>query len=469
MASRVLTRKNVPPPGRHVFLPKGIIFELFHEDWTIHVASIEKNALSLCSHVFQAKVTIFKLIQGIIEMNLLTKFHEDRKINVVSRVLTRFYYSHIRNNAPPLGSHVFQAKVTIFELIQDIIGTNLLSKFHEDRKINVASRMLTRKNAPPLAAIFMKIIQKNVASRVLTRFYYSHIRKNAPPLGSHVFQANVTIFELIQDIIETNLLTKFHEDWTENANRSQNMASRVLTRKNVPPPGRHVFLPKGIIFELFHEDWTIHVASIEKNALSLCSHVFQAKVTIFKLIQGIIEMNLLTKFHEDRKINVVSRVLTRFYYSHIRNNAPPLGSHVFQAKVTIFELIQDIIGTNLLSKFHEDRKINVASRMLTRKNAPPLAAIFMKIIQKNVASRVLTRFYYSHIRKNAPPLGSHVFQANVTIFELIQDIIETNLLTKFHEDWTENVASRELTRQMLTAHDGQKAITKAHHEHVVLR
>ena len=53
---------------------------------------------------------------------------------------------------------------------------------------------------------------------------------------------------------------------------------------------------------------------------------------------------------------------------------------------------------------------------------------------------------YSHIMKNAPPLGGHVFQANVTIFELIQDIIETNLLTKFHEDSTINVASRVLTR-----------------------
>ncbi|KAH3897640.1 hypothetical protein DPMN_021833 [Dreissena polymorpha] len=57
-----------------------------------------------------------------------------------------------------------------------------------------------------------------------------------------------------------------------------------------------------------------------------------------------------------------------------------------------------------------------------------------------------------------PPLGSYVFQANVTIFELIQDINETNLLTihVIHEDWTINVASRELTRQMLTAHDGKK-------------
>ena len=113
-------------------------------------------------------------------------------------------------------------------------------------------------------------------------------------------------------------------------------------------------------------------------------------------------------------------MLTRFYYSHIRKNAPPPGGHVFQPTGIIFELIQDIIGMNLLTKFHEDKTINVASR-------------------------VLTRFYYSHIRKNAPPLGSHVFQANVTIFELIQDIIETNLLTKFHEDWTINVASRVLT------------------------
>ncbi|KAH3809928.1 hypothetical protein DPMN_138310 [Dreissena polymorpha] len=80
---------------------------------------------------------------------------------------------------------------------------------------------------------------------------------------------------------------------------------------------------------------------------------------------------------------------------------------------------------NLLTKFYEDQTINVASRVI-----------------------------------NAPPLGSHVFQANVTIFELIQDIIKTNLLTKFHEDWTINVASRELTRQMLTPHNAQQTTDK---------
>ncbi|KAH3771522.1 hypothetical protein DPMN_172844 [Dreissena polymorpha] len=131
-------------------------------------------------------------------------------------------------------------------------------------------------------------------------------------------------------------------------------------------------------------------------------------------------MNLLTKFHEDRTVNVASRVLTRFYYSPIRKNGGycptlrknthPLGSHVFQPTGIISELVQDIIETNLVTKFHEDWTINVASRVLTRKNASP---------------------WWPYI-------------------------IGTNLLPK-------------LTRQMLTTHNRQKEITKAHHAHVKLR
>ncbi|KAH3806671.1 hypothetical protein DPMN_134995 [Dreissena polymorpha] len=182
-------------------------------------------------------------------------------------------------------------------------------------------------------------------------------------------------------------------------NRKINVASRVLTRKNAPPPGGHVFQPTGIIFELvqdiiginhltkFHEDWTINVASRVKNAPPNVRHIFQAK--------DIIETNLLSEFHE---------VLLKPF----KEKCPLPGGHVFQPTSIIFELVQDIIRMNLLTKFHEDRTINVASR-----------------------------------QKNAPPLGAHVFQANVTIFELIQDIIKTNLLSKFHEDWTINVASRE--------------------------
>ncbi|KAH3736020.1 hypothetical protein DPMN_042580 [Dreissena polymorpha] len=315
----VTSRVNTaPPPGGHVFqgniwadifeLSRGIngtnVLTKFHEDRAIYVASgvattqnvdaaqrttdrrrSQKLTMSrLCS---EAK-TIFELVQDIIGTNLLTKFHEDRKINVASRVSTRFCYSHIRKHDPPPCRHVFQPKGIIFEFVQDIIGMNLWTEFHEDWTINVASRV-----------------------------------KNAPPHGSHVFQATVTIFKPVHDIIGTNLLTKFHED----------RKKMWPLGKNAPPPGCHVFQPNGIIFEL---------------------------------VQDIIGMNLLTKFHEDQTINVASRVLTRFYYSHIRKNASPLGSHVFQANVTIFEIIHDIIEFNLLTKFQEDWTINVASRELTR-------------------------------------------------------------------------------------------------------
>ncbi|KAH3815248.1 hypothetical protein DPMN_143770 [Dreissena polymorpha] len=283
---------------------------------------LERKCPAPGGHVFKATKTIFDLIQDVIGTNLLTKFHDDRKINVTSRVLTRFYYSHIRKIAPPLWWPCFSTN-------RHIIGINLLTEFHEDRTINVASRV---KNAPSLGG---HVIQAN----------------------GHVIQANVTIFELIQDIIKTNLLTIFHQDWTIN------VASRVLTRKNAPTPGGHVFQPTGIIFELVQ--YIGMNLLTKKNALPLGSHVFQD-------ISG---TNLLSKFHEDRKINVTSR-------------PRPYGGHVFQPTGIIFELVKDIIGMNLLTKFHEDQTINVASRV-----------------------------------KNAPPLCSHVFQANVTIFELIQDII----------------------------------------------
>ncbi|KAH3749754.1 hypothetical protein DPMN_184265 [Dreissena polymorpha] len=186
--------------------------------------------------------------------------------------------------------------------------------------------------------------------------------------------------------------------------RKINVAPRVLTRFYYSHLEKKAPPPGAH----FHEDWTINVASRVKNTQPIGSHNCQAKVTIFELIKEIIGANLLTKFREDRKINVVSGVLTREY-------VPPLGGHVFQPTGIIFELVQDIIGINLLTKFHEDQTINVASRVT-----------------------------------NAPSLGSHVFQAN------------TNLLSKFHEDWKINVASKELTSQMLTADDARR--TKRDHK-----
>ncbi|KAH3704898.1 hypothetical protein DPMN_079959 [Dreissena polymorpha] len=138
-------------------------------------------------------------------------------------------------NSEHPGGHVFQQTGYIFVHIEnapplDIIGTILVTKFHDDHTINVASKV-----------------------------------KNAQPHGGNTTKI---LLKLVQDIIRMNLLTKFHED------RTINVASRVLTRKNVPPSGGHVFLATGTIFKLFHDD--------------------------------------LTK-------NVASRVLTRFYYSYTRH------------------------------------------------------------------------------------------------------------------------------------------------------
>ncbi|KAH3846338.1 hypothetical protein DPMN_088638 [Dreissena polymorpha] len=464
-------------PGSQVFQQTRTIF--------IHIQDIIKtnkltneNARSTGGHVLQATGTTFKSVKNIIGTNLLKKFHDDRTINMASRVFTR-------KNATPLWRPY-------------IIGTNYLTKFHDDRTINVASRVLTRKNAQPLirknapppgshvfqtTSIIFELIQDIIGVNILTKFHddrtntsiymYSHIRKNAPPLGSHVFQANVTIFEIIQDIIETNFLTKFHEDWTINvASRvftrknapspwqpdwTINVASRVLTRKTAPPPGGHVFSPIWTIFEKCPAPWQpyiigmgqTNVASRVKNAPALGSHVFQANVTIFEIIQDFIETNFLTKFHEDWAINVASRVFTR-------KNAPP--------------------------PWQPDKwTINVASRVLTRKTAPPPGGHFHDDWAKIVTSRVFTR-------NTSPPSGGHVFQrtesflnstnlhddwaSNVTStvftsFELSRGINGTNVLTKFHEDQTINVASRVFTRQNVD--DGRCTTddtrwTKSHHK-----
>ncbi|KAH3835340.1 hypothetical protein DPMN_108691 [Dreissena polymorpha] len=63
----------------------------------------------------------------IIRTNVLTKFHEDRTINGIFRVLTRFYFSHRRKNALPNGGHAFQQSGIIFQIIKDIITKNVLT------------------------------------------------------------------------------------------------------------------------------------------------------------------------------------------------------------------------------------------------------------------------------------------------------------------------------------------------------
>ncbi|KAH3866115.1 hypothetical protein DPMN_029169 [Dreissena polymorpha] len=201
----------------------------------------------------------------------------------------------------------------------------------------------------------------------------------------HVFQRTGTI--------ETSVLTKWHENWAKNVTFRVFTCFHLYIKRKLQPSGVHVFLPIWTIFEL--------VRDVNKTNV-LTNHVFQRTRTIFELNSRIYETNVLTKSHEDWTKNVTSRVLTCFHYIHIANIAPPLdinktnvltkfhddwanivtsrvfirktapptGGHVCQRTkniLTNFELDRDIIGTNLLTKFHEDRTRNAASRVFTTK------------------------------------------------------------------------------------------------------
>ncbi|KAH3789908.1 hypothetical protein DPMN_168098 [Dreissena polymorpha] len=111
-----------------------------------------------------------------------------------------------------------------------------------------------------------------------------------------------TIFELVRDINETNVLTKFHDDWAKL------VTSRVFTGNTALPPRGHVFQRTGTIFEL--NQHIIETNILKKLHEDLASNVTSALFTSFELSRGINGTNFLTKFHEDQTINVASRVFT---------------------------------------------------------------------------------------------------------------------------------------------------------------
>ncbi|KAH3881958.1 hypothetical protein DPMN_005886 [Dreissena polymorpha] len=278
------------------------------------------------------------------------------------------------------------------------------------------------------------ILVNSHETNVLTKFHENWAKK----VTSRVF----TCFHYIN---KTNVLTNFHDDWAKIVT-SIVFTSHVIQlteTKNAPPTGGHVYSPIWTIFELvryinktnvltnFHDDWATIVTSrvFTRKTAPPGSHVIQLTGTIFKLNSHIKETNVLTKFHENWAKNVTSRVFTCLHYIHIEKKAPPTGGHVFSPIWTIFKLVRGINITNVLTNFHDGWATIVTSRV-----------------------------------KTAPPTGGHVFQRTGTTFELNQHIIKTNILTnfklgrdfigaklliKFHEDVTRNVASRVFTSKCL--------------------
>ncbi|KAH3786205.1 hypothetical protein DPMN_164308 [Dreissena polymorpha] len=133
--------------------------------------------------------------------------------------------------------------------------------------------------------------------------------KNALQPGDHAFQQTGTIFKLVQDVITKNVMTKFNNHY-----------KKWLTRKNAPNPSDVI---------------RTHTITVEKCSASWRSW-FSLTGTVIKLVRHIIRANLLTKFHEDRTINVASRVFTRFFFSHKRKICPAPDGYVFQSTGTIY-------------------------------------------------------------------------------------------------------------------------------------
>ncbi|KAH3782584.1 hypothetical protein DPMN_160501 [Dreissena polymorpha] len=169
------------------------------------------------------------------------------------------------------------------------------------REINKTNCSITRKTALPWRPYEIKLPPgshetnvltkfhenwaKNVTSRVFTYFHYT-CREKCPAHWWPCFSPIWTIFDLVRDINNTNVLSNFHDNWAKI------VTSSVFTRKTAPPTGGHVFKRTRTTFELNQ-----HI--IKTNIL-----------TDFELDRDFIGTKLLTKFHEDRTRNVASRLFT---------------------------------------------------------------------------------------------------------------------------------------------------------------
>ncbi|KAH3752766.1 hypothetical protein DPMN_187392 [Dreissena polymorpha] len=179
-----------------------------------------------------------------------------------------------------------------------------LTKCYEHWKINVTISVNKKNASPPSGHVFQP---------TETIFKLAPLtRKNGPPHCGHVFEATGTIFELVQDIIGTDLLT------TKSiyAPSDKNVALRELTWQMLTPHNARQTMAdyKGTPRAHCAQGMVFSRVLTRKMPRPLAAMFFNQPASYSKIFHDIIGMNLLTK-----------------------QNAPPLSSHVFQAKVTILE------------------------------------------------------------------------------------------------------------------------------------
>ncbi|KAH3726593.1 hypothetical protein DPMN_052460 [Dreissena polymorpha] len=114
-------------------------------------------------------------------------------------IFTEAVMNFIDTDVPAIAGASTVALYTSFTLTK-INSPPTGSQFYEDRRINVASRVLTRKNAlPPGGHVFQA--NGNIFE----------LKKQAVSSGGHVFQPNRTNFDLSQKQFGTSVLSEFHE------------------------------------------------------------------------------------------------------------------------------------------------------------------------------------------------------------------------------------------------------------------
>ncbi|KAH3854859.1 hypothetical protein DPMN_097417 [Dreissena polymorpha] len=236
-----------------------------------------------------------------------------------------------------------------------------------------------------------------------------------PPPGGHVFLPIRIIFELNRHIQKTHVLTKFQEDWTKN------VSSRVEREreKTAPPCGGHIFSPIWTIFELIRDinETTAKIVTsrvfTRNNALSPGGHLHEdwasnvtcTVFTSFELSGGINRTTVLTKFHEDRIINSVSRVFTR--------------QNVDDGRCTTDKRRSQKLTMSTLCSVTSSKTASSLAALIKQqmKTAPFLGAMFHKDRTINGTSRV-----------------NNFIELMRPSFELGQNIIRKNVFTKFCDD-----------------------------------
>ncbi|KAH3878772.1 hypothetical protein DPMN_002671 [Dreissena polymorpha] len=166
------------------------------------------------------------------------------------------------------------------------------------------------------------------------------------------------------------------------------------------------------------------IITYNKNMFTNMLSITYSTESVIKLIV----VGLLDMLFDDTFSAIVSSFDQDSVLVEVKNVAPSPRGHVIHPTGLFFKLSRDIIRTNVMTKFHKDLTKTKTLRVLTRKTAPLPESHLIYCWDKIV----LTKFHENWTktktlrvlkRKNALPPGSH-----------------------FHEDWTINVASRELTR-----------------------